>query len=81
MTLNERQALHVPAKLFFDAVDGIFELFNHYKFTVEENTPIEQEVALDPELLGQVFENLLGVYNPETQTTSTQGYRLLLYTP
>ena len=45
----------------------------HYKFTVKENTPIEQEVALDPELLGQVFENLLGAYNPETQTTARRA--------
>ena len=67
---NHRQRLHVPAKLFFDAEYGIFPLFNRYKFTVEENTPVEQEVALDPELLGQVFENLLGAYNPETQTTA-----------
>ena len=70
---NERQNLHVPAKLFFHAEKGIFPLFNHYKFTVEERTPIEQEVALDPELLGQVFENLLGVYNPETQTTARRA--------
>ena len=70
---NERQALHVPTKLFFDPIDGIFPLFSHYKFTVEESTPIEQEVALDPELLGQVFENLLGVYNPETETTARKA--------
>ena len=64
---NERQNLHVPGKLFFDSENGIFPILTHYKFTVEENTPIEQEVALDPELLGQVFENLLGAYNPETK--------------
>ena len=45
-------------------------LFNRYKFTVEENTPVEQEVALDPELLGKVFENLLAAYNPETRDTA-----------
>ncbi len=44
-------------------------LLEHYKFTFEENTPIEQEVALDPELLGRVFENLLAAYNPETGAT------------
>ena len=62
-----RRKLHVPAKLFFQKEKGLYEIFKHYKFTVEENTPVEQEVALDPELLGQVFENLLGVYNPETE--------------
>ena len=70
---NQRRSLHVPAKLFFHAKDGIFPLFNRYKFTVEENTPVEQEVALDPELLGQVFENLLGAYNPETQSTARKA--------
>ena len=48
---------------------GLIPLLEHYKFTVEENTPIEQEVALDPELLGRVFENLLAAYNPETGAT------------
>ena len=49
---------------------GLIHILNHYKFTIAENTPIEEEVALDPELLGQVFENLLAAYNPETGTTA-----------
>ncbi|MDP8204772.1 MAG: DUF4391 domain-containing protein, partial [Candidatus Tenebribacter mawsonii] len=62
------------------AVKGLFDIFNEYKFTIDENTPIEQEIALDPELLGQTLENLLASYNPETQSTarkSTGSY----YTP
>ena len=61
--------LSIPNRLFFDAQQGLIPLLEHYKFTVEENTPIEQEVALDPELLGRVFENLLAAYNPETGAT------------
>lgn len=53
-----------------EIVKGLFVIFNHYKFTITENTPIEEEVALDPELLGRVFENLLASYNPETKTTA-----------
>ena len=53
-----------------EKVKGLFNIFSHYKFTVAENTPIEEEVALDPELLGRVFENLLASYNPETKTTA-----------
>ena len=64
--------LSVPARLFFDA-DGLFPLFRRYKFTVEENTPLEEEVALDPELLGRVFENLLASYNPETRDTARKA--------
>lgn len=55
----------IPNKLFF-AEAGIISIFRRYNFTVEENSPSEQLVALDPELLGKVFENLLGAYNPET---------------
>ena len=64
------QELNVPDALFFDENHGLFSLLNRYKFTIEENTPIEQEVALDPELLGKVFENLLAAYNPETRETA-----------
>ena len=65
--------LSIPNRLFFgdsSTNPGLIPLFERYKFTVEENTPIEQEVALDPELLGKVFENLLAAYNPETRETA-----------
>ena len=51
-------------------VRGLLEILRRYKFTITENTPIEEEVALDPELLGKVFENLLAAYNPETGATA-----------
>ena len=51
-------------------VRGLIDILHRYKFTITENTPIEEEVALDPELLGKVFENLLAAYNPETRTTA-----------
>jgi len=51
-------------------VSGLIDLFGRYKFTVDENTPIEEEVALDPELLGKVFENLLASYNDDTKSTA-----------
>lgn len=51
-------------------VKGLINILKSYNFTVEENTPTDIEVALDPELLGKVFENLLASYNPETKTTA-----------
>jgi adenine-specific DNA-methyltransferase len=51
-------------------VRGLLAIFHDFKFTIEENTPLEEDVALDPELLGRVFENLLAAYNPETQVTA-----------
>jgi len=51
-------------------VRGLIHILSHYHFTVEESTPLEEEVALDPELAGKIFENLLAAYNPETGTTA-----------
>ncbi|MCC7301113.1 MAG: Eco57I restriction-modification methylase domain-containing protein [Bacteroidia bacterium] len=51
-------------------VHGLINILKKYNFTIEENTPLDVEVALDPELLGKVFENLLASYNPETQSTA-----------
>ena len=65
-----RNRAFVPNNLFFDPEYGLFSILNRYNFTIEENTPNEQQVALDPELLGKVFENLLGAYNPETKETA-----------
>ncbi len=49
-----------------ETVRPLLEILNRYNFTLTENTPFDQEVALDPELLGHVFENLLAAFNPET---------------
>jgi hypothetical protein len=51
-------------------VRGLIDILKSYKFTITENTPVEEDIALDPELLGQVFENLLASYTPETKTTA-----------
>lgn len=41
--------------------DGILDIFDRYNFTMAEDEPLEKEVAVDPEMLGKVFENLLEV--------------------
>ena len=65
-----RNRAFIPNSLFFKQDKGLFSILSRYNFTIEENTPNEQQVALDPELLGKVFENLLGAYNPETKETA-----------
>jgi adenine-specific DNA-methyltransferase len=52
---------------------GLISIFKDYNWTTDESSPIDQEVALDPELLGKVFENLLASYNPETATTARKA--------
>ncbi len=54
-------------------VQGLINLLNNYNFTIDENEPDDIEIALDPELLGSVFENLLASYNPETATTARKA--------
>lgn len=44
-----------------DKNDGILDIFDRYNFTINENDNYETEVAVDPEMLGKVFENLLEV--------------------
>lgn len=41
--------------------DGILDIFDRYNFTMSEDEPMEREVAIDPEMLGKIFENLLEV--------------------
>ena len=42
-----------------DRGTGVLDVFDRYNFTVNEAEPLEQEVAIDPEMLGKVFENLI----------------------
>lgn len=63
--------------------DGVFkqvfdDLLERYNFTVREDTPLDVEVAIDPEMLGQVFENLvLGLERGEDRRKATGSF----YTP
>lgn len=52
-----------------DSGDGILDVFDRYNFTVKEDEPLEKEVAVDPEMLGKVFENLLEVKNRKSKGT------------
>jgi len=66
--IDLNNTFHTKGKKY--EVRGLIDILSRYKFTIEENTPVEEEVALDPELLGKVFENLLASYNEETETTA-----------
>lgn len=50
----------LPDSLFDpNSSDGLLAFFNRYNFTIANDTPLEQDVAVDPEMLGKVFENML----------------------
>ena len=44
-----------------DTGTGILDVFDRYNFTIREDEPLEKEVAIDPEMLGKVFENMLEI--------------------
>lgn len=52
-----------------DSGTGILDVFDRYNFTVKEDEPLEREVAVDPEMLGKVFENLLDVKDRKSKGT------------
>ncbi|MUG92820.1 type II restriction endonuclease [Scytonema sp. UIC 10036] len=52
--------IHLPNSLFDPSNEkGILQFFNSYNFTISENIQGDEEAAVDPEMLGKVFENLL----------------------
>jgi type I restriction-modification system DNA methylase subunit len=52
-----------------DIGTGILDIFDRYNFTVKEDEPLDKEVAVDPEMLGKVFENLLEVKDRKSKGT------------
>lgn len=69
-------ALKIPSQWFKD----LFEVLETYNFTIDENTSLDVDLSIDPEMLGRIFENLLAEINPDTGESarkSTGSY----YTP
>ncbi len=79
--INEYDWVHtdilLPDELFSNSIKtkegdigtGILDVFDRYNFTVKEDEPLEKEVAVDPEMLGKVFENLLEVKDRKSKGT------------
>lgn len=76
VTGKPNYALKVPDEWWKEFI----EILETYNFTIDENTSIDIDLSVDPEMLGRIFENLLAEINPETGETarkSTGSY----YTP
>ena len=58
-----------------DLWEKIFGFFEGYNFTIAEDTPFDQEVAVDPEMIGKVYESLVSVEDEE------KGDAGIFYTP
>ena len=55
--LDEKHELQISDARF----EGIFDFFESYNFTIAEDSPLDQEVAVDPEMIGRVYESLVNV--------------------
>ncbi len=66
-------ATTIPDTLWLE----IFTFFEGYNFTIAEDTPLEQEVAVDPEMIGKVYESLVSV----SAETDERGDAGIFYTP
>lgn len=71
--MNDYNWWETDIKIKNETFAEIFDTFDRYNFTVREDEPLEKEVAVDPEMLGKVFENLL----PENLRKGKGSY----YTP
>ena len=73
-------AFSVPDYLFLDKDNGLNSILARYKFTIAENTPLEEEIAVDPEMLGRIFENLLAEQSDDTKEAARKNAGAF-YTP
>ena len=63
------KSLTVPNAWLYELLD----LFSEYNFTIDENLSVDVDLAIEPEMLGRVFENLLAEINPETGETARKA--------
>jgi len=62
-------ALKIPDNWFVD----FFSVLEQYNFTIDENSTVDADVSVDPEMLGRIFENLLAEVVPETGETARKA--------
>jgi adenine-specific DNA-methyltransferase len=62
-------ALKIPDRWFED----FLSVLEQYNFTIDENSTVDAEVSVDPEMLGRIFENLLAEVVPETGETARKA--------
>ena len=71
--LDNQHIFHISDSRFKD----IFNFLESYNFTIAEDSPLDQEVAVDPEMIGKVYESLVNV----SEETDERGDAGIFYTP
>ncbi|MDP2335738.1 MAG: TaqI-like C-terminal specificity domain-containing protein [Bacteroidota bacterium] len=77
-----------PEDVLFNQIDlnewliAFVQVLERFDFTVDESSSTYQHVAIDPEMLGRIFENLLASQNPDTEKMANQRKAFgAFYTP
>jgi adenine-specific DNA-methyltransferase len=83
--LDTQHTVTVPDEFFaslFDTFKGRTPGFlDHYNFTITETTPFEIEVAVDPEMIGKVYEQLVNITFEGIREEDLRGRAGIFYTP
>jgi hypothetical protein len=58
-----------------------FNFFQSYNFTIREDTPFDKVVAVDPEMIGKVYESLVNIRAEGLQEIDQRGMAGIFYTP
>jgi len=83
--LDEQHSVELPDgffELLFDRFQGTTPGFlERYNFTISENTPLDREVAVDPEMIGKVYESLVNITFEGLEAEDRRGRAGIFYTP
>lgn len=71
--VDTRYPFTIPDEIFTQ----VFDFMESYNFTIAEDTPLDIEVAVDPEMIGKVYESLVNVGTEE----DLRGKSGIFYTP
>ena len=70
--IHDNDFYDTKVKFPINFFNSLYEHLNSFNFTVDESTPEYEQVAIDPEMLGRVFENLLASIVPETSNAANE---------
>jgi len=83
--LDSRYSFNIPdefLEIIFEHFGGTTPgFFERYNFTISETTPLDQEVAVDPEMIGKVYEKLVNLTFEGISEEDLRGGAGIFYTP
>jgi adenine-specific DNA-methyltransferase len=70
---KEQAVMQNTVKVPDEWLEELFDILELYNFTIDENTSVDVDLSVDPEMLGKIFENLLAYINPETEESARKA--------